>query len=143
MKIFGLIAVLCVSLAFISCGEGSSSGQPETEKLTKPEVKPPPGPPPRKLVIIDLEEGTGPGAKTEDTLTVQYVGVDKEGKELYSSWTKRHAPLTFTLNGGAYFIGWEKGLEGMKEGGRRELHIPGYLAAGEPLFYIVDLLKIK
>ena len=142
MKILGLIAVLCLAVALVGCGEGSSSG--ETAKLTKPEVDPPPGPPPKKLVIRDLVEGSGPGAQLGDALTVQYVGVNMKDEELFSSWTRRRAPLTFALGGGTYnFPGWEKGLEGMKEGGRRELWIPGYLALGEPLFYVVDLLKIQ
>ena len=141
MKVLGLIAVFCLAVALVGCGEGSSSG--ETAKLTKPVVKPPPGPPPKELVIRDIEEGSGPGARSGDVLTVHYVGVNEKGEELFSSWTRRRAPLAVRLGGRDSFPGWDKGLEGMKVGGRRELLIPAHLALGEPIFYVVDLLKIE
>jgi peptidylprolyl isomerase len=77
-------------------------------------------------------------------LTIHYLGVNEDGKELYTSWDRGFGPLTFELGDNAYnFEGLDEGLEGMKAGGRRELQIPARLAFGEPLFYVVDLLKIK
>lgn len=123
-------------------------------KKDKPKVKLPSGPPPKKLEIKDLEQGSGPGAKAGDEVTVQYVGVNyKNGKEFDASWD-RGEPFTFELGSGMVIGGWEQGVEGMKVGGRRELIIPpelGYGAAGSPpaippnetLVFVIDLVAIK
>ncbi len=124
---------------------------PTTGPLSKkPVVTPPSGPPPKKEVIKDLIVGTGAEAKTGQTVTMNYVGVNyKSGKEFDSSW-KRNEPFTFTLGQKKVIAGWEKGIPGMKVGGRRELVIPpalGYGATGsgsippnETLVFVVDLL---
>jgi peptidylprolyl isomerase len=118
---------------------------------TKPTVTPPSGPPPKTLVKKDLIVGTGPEAKSGQTISVNYVGVLYHGgKEFDSSW-KRHEPFQFTLGKGAVIPGWDQGIPGMKVGGRRELVIPASLAYGAqgsgstippnaPLVFVVDLL---
>ncbi|HEX5594276.1 MAG TPA: FKBP-type peptidyl-prolyl cis-trans isomerase [Solirubrobacterales bacterium] len=129
--------------------------KPETkgsEAKTKPKVKVPSGPPPKKLEIKDLEEGTGPAAKAGDEVTVQYVGVNyKTGQQFDASWD-RGEPFTFKLGEGLVIQGWEQGIEGMKAGGRRELIIPpqlgygsqstGTIPANETLVFVVDLEAI-
>jgi peptidylprolyl isomerase len=162
-----LIIGACLALLVAGCGsddsttssssgeDTSSSQQAEApEKKTKPTVKPPNGPPPKKLVTNDLEEGSGPEAKSGDTVTVQYVGVNyKTGKEFDSSWS-RSEPFPFELGSGGVIPGWEQGVEGMKVGGRRELIIPpelGYGSAGAPpaippnetLIFVVDLEAVE
>ena len=125
---------------------------PTTNK-TKPKVEVPKGPPPKKLVIKDLEAGKGPAAKAGDEVTVHYVGVlYKNGKQFDASWD-RGEPFTFELGSGGVIAGWEKGIEGMKVGGRRELIIPPELAYGSEgggtippnstLIFVVDLLAIE
>ncbi len=145
MKILGLVTVFCVTVSVVACGGDSSSGQPEPEaaKLTKPDVEFPPGPFPKELVIDDLEEGSGPSSSLGDKLTLHYLAVNKTGKVLYNSWDERQFPLVYTRDGEAYFESWEEGVEGMKVGGRRELLVPGHLGLGEPLVYVIDLLKIE
>lgn len=159
-----LTIVLCLALAIAGCGGGddssSSSGAetsasaPTEESInTKPEVEVPSGPPPKELEKIDLIEGTGAEAKAGDEVTVQYVLVDyKSGKEIESSW-ERNEPFTFALGTGGVIAGWDLGVEGMKEGGRRELIIPPELAYGaegsppiEPnatLIFVIDLISVK
>ena len=117
----------------------------------KPTVTPPSGPAPKKLVVKDLIIGTGAEAKTRQKVTVNYVGVlYNGGKEFDSSW-KRNEPFGFTLGTGQVIKGWDKGIPGMKVGGRRELVIPAALAYGSkgsppsippnaPLVFVVDLL---
>ena len=67
-----------------------------------------------------------------------------------SSW-KREEPFSFTLGTKSTIPGWEKGIVGMKVGGRRELIIPpaeAYGAKGQPpkippnetLVFVIDLL---
>jgi peptidylprolyl isomerase len=162
-----LIIGACLALLVAGCGSDdsttSSSGGEETtssqqaeapEKKTKPKVEKPSGAPPKELVTNDLEEGSGPEAKSGDTVTVQYVGVNyKTGKEFDSSWS-RSEPFSFTLGAGEVIPGWDQGIEGMKVGGRRELVIPpelGYGAAGAPpaipanetLVFVVDLEAVE
>jgi peptidylprolyl isomerase len=116
--------------------EAETTAPEEAEPATRTKPKPQPkvtvpnGPPPKKLEVKDLEEGSGPAAKAGDAVTVSYVGVDyKTGKEIDSYWD-RPEPFTFTLGAGEVIPGWDQGLEGMKAGGMRELIIPPSLAYG-------------
>jgi FKBP-type peptidyl-prolyl cis-trans isomerase len=120
----------------------------------EPKVTPPPGPPPHGLVIKNLIKGRGPAARSGEELSVNYVGVlFRGGKEFDSSW-KRGEPFTFPLGSREVIKGWERGLRGMKVGGRRELVIPPGLAygrAGQPpvippratLVFVIDLLRVS
>jgi peptidylprolyl isomerase len=119
--------------------------------IRKPVVKPPSGPPPKKLVVKDLVVGTGRAAKTGDPLVVRYVGVlYKGGKQFDASWDRKQT-FPFSLGLGQVIPGWDKGLVGMKVGGRRELIVPpslGYGTAGQPptippnaaLVFVIDLV---
>ncbi len=112
----------------------------------------PTGTPPTKLESADLITGTGPGAKSGDSLTVQYVlATYSSGKVVQSSWTSQ--PFTFTVGQHMVIPGWDQGVVGMKAGGRRELIIPpslGYgsqspgpgIAANDTLVFVMDLQKI-
>ena len=116
-----------------------------------PTVVVPSGSPPTQLESADLITGTGPAAKTGDSLTVQYVlATYSSGKTVQSSWTSQ--PFSFTLGQGV-IQGWDDGVVGMKVGGRRELIVPpslGYgasspgsgIAANDTLVFIIDLQKI-
>jgi peptidylprolyl isomerase len=120
----------------------------------KPTVKLPKGKAPKKLVIKDLREGTGPAAQAGQTVTVQYVGVNfKGGKQFDASWD-RGEPFSFPLGGGQVIQGWDQGVQGMKVGGRRMLVIPpdlGYGPDGQPpviepnetLVFVIDLLAVQ
>ena len=105
------------------------------------------------LGSIDLETGSGAEAKAGDTLTVDYCGVGlASGAVFDSSWARGQA-ATFPLDG--LIPGWQQGLPGMKEGGRRLLVIPGALAYGanppggsgiqpnETLAFVIDLKKVS
>jgi peptidylprolyl isomerase len=117
---------------------------------TKPKVVPPSGPPPTKLVVKDLIKGTGPAATASSTVTVQYVGIlYKGGKQFDASWNDGSGqPIPLPLSG--VLKGWQRGIPGMKVGGRRELIIPpalAYGAKGSPpkipanaaLVFVIDL----
>jgi peptidylprolyl isomerase len=109
--------------------------------------------PPANLVIKDLAKGHGRKAKAGDTVTVQYDGVlYANGSEFDASWD-RGQPFSFPLGAGQVIPGWDKGVAGMKVGGRRVLTIPPDLGYGpqgsgpippnSTLVFVVDLLKIK
>ena len=161
---------LCAALAIAGCGgggESSASGSSATTgsgsasiktvtapQRSKPKVTVPKGPPPKKLVVKDLIKGKGPVAKTGDFVTVQYVGVDyKTGKQFDASWD-RGQPFPFQLGAGQVIPGWDRGVVGMRVGGRRELIVPpnlGYGPAGQPpviapnatLVFVIDLLAVQ
>jgi FKBP-type peptidyl-prolyl cis-trans isomerase len=112
----------------------------------------PSGTPPTQLESADLIEGSGPAATPGDKLKVQYtLATYSSGKVIQSSWTSQ--PFTFTLGAGQVIPGWDKGVVGMKAGGRRELIIPpslGYgaqspgagIAPNDTLVFVIDLQKI-
>lgn len=120
----------------------------------EPKIPKPSGAAPKQLVAKDLVVGSGPAAASGDALTVRYVGASfSDGKVFDKSWGKPGNAFPFTLGQGAVITGWDKGIVGMKAGGRRELVIPasdGYGAQGSPpsikpnatLVFVVDLKKI-
>jgi peptidylprolyl isomerase len=142
VRCLGLIAALCMALALAGCGGDSSSAESERPaKPTKPEIEPP-SKPPAELVIDDIEEGSGREAEDGDIMTMHYYAVDKDGKELYSSWDYR--PTTYELGSDDFFPAWDEAVEGMKVGGRREMQFPSDLAFGwGPVYYVVDLLELE
>jgi peptidylprolyl isomerase len=122
--------------------------------IDKPEIDFPGGEPPADLEIKDIWEGDGPEAKAGDFVSVHYVGVAfSTGEEFDASWN-RGAPLDFQLGVGRVIQGWDKGVQGMKVGGRRQLIIPAHLAygdrgagsaiqPGETLIFVCDLVSVK
>jgi len=119
---------------------------------TAPTVTVPSGSPPTTLESADLITGSGAAAAPGSTVTVQYVLADyATGQVIQSSWTSQ--PFSFTLGEGRVIPGWDKGIVGMKAGGRRELIIPPSLAYGpnggqgippnDTLVFVVDVLKVS
>jgi peptidylprolyl isomerase len=126
----------------------------EAKKSGFPLPEVPEGPPPKKLVIKDLEVGNGPTAKAGDEVSVHYVGRVYKTKELFDANWGKEKPFTFKLGAGEVIKGWDKGVQGMKVGGRRQLIIPPGLAYGEQaiwpsipsystLVFLVDLVGVK
>jgi peptidylprolyl isomerase len=122
-----------------------------TDLTRKPTVGPGSAPPPKQLVIQDIVKGSGPGAKRGDQLTMQYVGALYDtGQEFDASWD-RGQPFPLQLGVQPVIEGWQRGLVGMKKGGRRKLIIPpdlGYGPQGQgpippnaTLVFIVDRLS--
>jgi peptidylprolyl isomerase len=122
--------------------------------LEKPEVNPIDGPPPTDLVVEDITEGGGDEAQPGQSVSVHYVGVSHStGEEFDASWN-RGSPFSFPLGAGRVIAGWDRGVAGMKVGGRRKLVIPphlgygdrgagGAIKPGETLIFVVDLLGVQ
>ncbi len=118
----------------------------------QPTITVTPGQPaPTTLVSQDLIVGSGPEIKAGGSGTFQYVGaLFATGQVFDSSWS-RGQPISFSL--GQVIPGWQQGIVGMKEGGRRLLIIPPELAYGaraqaripanSTLIFVVDLVKVK
>ena len=103
------------------------------------------------VVVRDDVVGSGTDAKAGDVLTVHYIGTLTSGK-VFDSSVDRGVPFSFTLGAGQVIRGWDEGLVGMKEGGRRTLVIaPDYgygpngvgpIPANSVLIFEVELIKI-
>ncbi|MCB1141861.1 MAG: FKBP-type peptidyl-prolyl cis-trans isomerase [Leptospiraceae bacterium] len=104
------------------------------------------------LKIEDLTVGKGREAKIGDEVTVHYTGWLTNGKKFDSS-VDRNTPFKFILGAGMVIPGWDKGVNGMKEGGKRKLTIPSQMGYGTrgvgpippnaTLVFDVELLKVK
>ena len=105
------------------------------------------------LQYLDEIVGTGAEANKGDTVSVHYTGKLKDGKKFDSS-VDRGQPFTFPLGAGQVIKGWDEGVAGMKEGGKRKLIIPpelgygargagGVIPANAELHFDVELLKVK
>jgi peptidylprolyl isomerase len=135
-------------------GEAAAEATDNTDLETKPTVTVPEGDPPAELETEDIVKGKGKTAKEGDNVTVQYVGVSySTGQQFDASWDSGQ-PFEFQLGVGQVIPGWDQGVAGMKEGGRRQLVIPpdlGYgeqgsppaIAPNETLIFIVDLLEVQ
>lgn len=122
-------------------------------ELAKPRIEVPEGDPPAELTIRDLVVGDGPEAQPGRVVQLHYVGVAfASGKEFDSSW-ERDQPFKFAVGGGRAIKGWDRGVRGMKVGGRREIIVPprlGYgkqspsplIPPGSTLIFVVDLLTV-
>jgi peptidylprolyl isomerase len=155
---FGVVLAAVVIIVLVAQGGGDDGGSAGEATASdnlgeKPEVTVP-DEPATELVSEDIVEGDGAEAKEGDEVEVEYVGVAQStGQEFDSSW-EREEPFSFPLGGGQVIPGWDEGVVGMKEGGRRLLVIPGdqaYGEAGQPpdigpnetLVFAIDLVEVK
>ncbi|MBE7412440.1 MAG: FKBP-type peptidyl-prolyl cis-trans isomerase [Leptospiraceae bacterium] len=105
------------------------------------------------LVIKDVKKGTGKEALKGNVVLVHYSGYLVNGTKFDSS-VDRGKPFSFVLGTGEVIKGWDKGVAGMREGGKRKLTIPpemGYGQRGAPpvippnatLVFDVELIKVN
>lgn len=105
-----------------------------------------------KVDTQDVVLGTGDEAVIGSSVTVHYTGRFIDGRVFDSSVT-RGEPLQFVLGSGQVITGWDKGIVGMKVGGKRLLSIPpelgygandyGPIPGGSTLIFEVELLKVE
>jgi hypothetical protein len=154
-----LLLGLCLAVATGCGGSDPSSGStstsappaPREPREPGPKVAIPKGPPTKKLVKKDLKIGHGPPARRGDEVTIQYLGKLWTGEPYADSWRYPTAP-SFTLGKGQLIVGFDRGIRGMRAGGRRRLLIPGRLdtfpktpttPASQAIVYIVYMLKVR
>jgi peptidylprolyl isomerase len=83
------------------------------------------------LVYLDLAQGTDPAVRSTDEcqeVAVRYQGRLENGTVF--DQTSAGSTASFTVGAGMLIRGFEQGLVGMREGGRRQLFIPASLAYG-------------
>lgn len=83
-----------------------------------------------ELQITDTQIGTGKETVKGALVVVQYEGFLEDETKFDSSFD-RGRPFQFVFGTGKVIRGWDQGLIGMKEGGKRKLFIPSHLAYGE------------
>jgi FKBP-type peptidyl-prolyl cis-trans isomerase FkpA len=141
MKLINGLHLLMAGSLFALAAIPACEAQEKKEVTTKSGLK-----------YQELKEGTGGTAKAGDTVEVHYTGWLKDGKKFDSSVGKD--PFSFKLGARMVIKGWDEGVAGMKEGGKRKLIIPAELAYGKDgsppvipanaeLTFEVELLKIK
>jgi peptidylprolyl isomerase len=120
----------------------------------RPSITIPAGEPPAELTTVDDVVGDGDEATVGKRVVVQYVGAAwSTGQEFDASWDRGSA-FDFRLGAREVIEGWEKGVKGMKVGGRRTITIPphlgygsrgagGVIKGGETLVFVVDLLAVR
>ncbi len=104
------------------------------------------------LEIKDLKQGTGKEAKKGSNIKVHYTGWLASNNKKFDSSLDRKVPFEFKLGRGEVIPGWDRGVVGMKEGGKRKLTIPSILGYGEngtanippnsTLIFEVELLQV-
>ena len=122
--------------------------------MSKPEVVIPDGAPPEDLVIEDLVEGEGDAARSGQEVSVHYVGVAWSDQRQFDASWDRGDTFEFVLGAHQVIEGWDRGVAGMKPGGRRRLTIPpalgygsrgagGVIKGNETLVFVVDLISTR
>lgn len=154
----GLATLLLSAVACAGADDAETpEGAPEGTSVTlgeKPEVDVAGAADASELGIDDLVVGDGEEATAGSAVQVHYVGVAAStGEQFDASWD-RGQPFGFQLGAGMVIEGWDRGVEGMRVGGRRQLTIPSDLAygdggvpqagiaGGETLVFVVDLLEV-
>jgi len=117
-----------------------------------PKVEIPSCKPTDELLIKDLVPGTGVEVKAGSTASVNYQLTTFSDKKILDSSFERGAPFDVENVGQAPVIdGWNEGIVGLKEKGRRLLVVPpakGYgkggqgIKANETLVFVIDGVKV-
>ncbi|MBY0554891.1 FKBP-type peptidyl-prolyl cis-trans isomerase [bacterium] len=105
-----------------------------------------------ELKIIDIAEGSGKAAVKGALLICHYDGFLEDGTKFDSSHNHGR-PFQFVIGSGRVIKGWDQGLIGMKEGGKRTLFVPSHLGYGERekglikphsnLIFHVEMLEVR
>jgi FKBP-type peptidyl-prolyl cis-trans isomerase len=160
-----VFAITAAALATFGCAsnESRSTATTQASMATQAAVVAPAArtdcvPPPSDLVVKDLQTGTGETARFRTAVMVNYKGwlydgckPDLKGALFDESTTM---PLSVMVGVGRVIKGWDEGLVGMREQGKRLLIIPpekgygmqaapgGRIPPNSTLVFEVDLAKI-
>ena len=124
---------------------GSADGGTILDTLTDP------------VTILDIEAGEGAVASESNTVSVGYIGtyLDKDtGKEIiFDQNTNRDAAFSFILGSGQVIPGFDIGVTGMREGGKRLVIIKpemgygsqqnGAIPPNTTLQFMIELYEVK
>lgn len=106
------------------------SGAPSTAAVGQSATNNAPAPTTGELQIADEVIGTGTAVVAGDQISVKYVGMLADGT-VFDASANHGGAQTFVIGVGQVIPGWDQGVIGMKEGGKRKLVIPASLAYGD------------
>lgn len=145
--VFGGMSVFSTATPEESADVTTNIENTSTTTMPTEEIKPV-----TELMMKDEVLGTGATAAAGDSVTVNYVGSFIDGKVFDASASHGSTGFTFNLGAGQVIKGWDQGVAGMKEGGKRKLIIPASLGYGpndygpipgnSTLVFEVELLKV-
>ena len=105
----------------------------------------------------DLKTGVGETAEVGDVVTIHFINwLDRngaKGKEIYNT-RKENKTVSFVVGTDRVMPGWNEGVIGMKQGGKRLLKLPPALGYGSKgiqkvippnasLIFVIDLVQLK
>ena len=142
----GFLIVLVIALTFAACGGGDSGTSPSPSTSSAPYSQ------------TDILVGTGAEAATGRPATVHYTlwlydagRVENKGTQIESSVGGQ--PFTFTVGARQVIAGWDRGVPGIKVGGKRRLVLPpdlayggqanGRIPANSTLVFDIELLAVQ
>jgi peptidylprolyl isomerase len=117
----GATLVFDVELVDILAGAPDSPEEIAEEEYTEAESG---------LLYYDLVVGDGEAVQTGQQVLIHYTGWLEDGF-MFDSSLDHGQPVSFIFGIGQVIPGWDVGLEGMQEGGMRQMIIPSELAFGE------------
>lgn len=106
-----------------------------------------------ELKITDTVIGEGKEVVKGALVICNYTGFLEDGTKFDSSF-EHGRPFQFVIGSKRVIQGWDIGLMGMKEGGKRTLHVPSHLGYGERqigkyitphsnLIFHVELIEVR
>jgi FKBP-type peptidyl-prolyl cis-trans isomerase FkpA len=124
-----LLGAALGAASFLGCEKAAPEPAPDPRPTAAAE---PETPEPPDVIKEDLSVGTGAEAKDGDKVKLNYSGRLLKTNFLFDSSTgPGKKPFEFTIGKGGAIDGWQKGIPGMKVGGKRKLTIPSRLAYGD------------
>ncbi len=148
LSIFGAAISMCIAFLL---SVGVAQANPQFEYLETNKSKPGVTVTKSGLQYRVIKEGTGKRPQASSYVDVHYKGTLIDGTEFDNSY-KRGQPASFGLN--QVILGWQEGLQLMKEGAKYELVIPyslgyglnggggGAIPPGATLIFEVELHKV-
>lgn len=134
----------------------------DVKTIETPERKPPAQPREVPTVLrtasnlgyFDFVVGNGPRPQPGQRAVVEYTLWLADSNVVIDSSYKRAEPFGYLVGRGQVIAGWEEGVQGMRVGGERQLHVPwkqGYGRRGSPpsipekadLVFEVKLLRVE
>jgi FKBP-type peptidyl-prolyl cis-trans isomerase FkpA len=107
---------------------------------------------PSGLYYRDIDVGTGRAIRARDEVNVRYTGWLSNG-EKFDGVKDDDPPIPVELGRGRAIAGWDRGLPGMRVGGKRQLVIPpelgygsrsvGPVPADAVLVFVITVVSVK
>ena len=138
LKTKALVLSFAAAALAAGCAQTPESKPAATAAAPASAAKPSCAPAPKELQVKDIDPGRGEErVRFRTAVLVGYTGwlydgckADLKG-EMFDTSAGRQVPMSLMVGAGRVIQGWDEGLVGMKEGGKRLLVIPANKAYGD------------